>query len=244
LALLTENIQARGFALVQHSVTPSALESLRQGVQSCLISSQNSNVRNLCARIPEVAQYARSPEVLTLIANLLNAKPRLIRSILFTKSAESNWQILWHQDLAIAVRSRHEVAGYSGWSVKDGIRHVQPPVSVLEQMLTLRLHLDDTDEENGALEVSPGTHKLGRIPADQAADIARSRGTVVCRAKAGELLLMHPLLLHASKKALNDKPRRIIHLEYAACALSPPLEWAEFATEDAQGLTENKLLPV
>ena len=48
----------------------------------------------------------------------------------------------WHQDLSIAVKERHEVAGFGPWSVKEGVP-VQPPVEILESMLTLRLHLDD-----------------------------------------------------------------------------------------------------
>ncbi|MET0554472.1 MAG: phytanoyl-CoA dioxygenase, partial [Vicinamibacteria bacterium] len=32
----------------------------------------------------------------------------------------------------------------------------------------------------------------------------------------GDVLLMRPLLLHASSKAATDAPRRVLHVEYAA----------------------------
>ena len=49
--------------------------------------------------------------------------------------------------------------------MKAGNPHVQPPVAVLQRMLTLRLYLDHTDESNGALGVLRGSHKHGRMEA-------------------------------------------------------------------------------
>jgi len=38
----------------------------------------------------------------------------------------------------------------------------------VEGMVTLRLHLDETPAENGALRVVPGSHGLGVLSADAA----------------------------------------------------------------------------
>jgi hypothetical protein len=43
----------------------------------------------------------------------------------------------------------------------------------------------------------------------------------------GGVLLMRPLLLHASQKATRPARRRVIHLEYAACDLPSGLDWNE-----------------
>src|SRR5205807_4301579 len=86
-----------------------------------------------------------------------------VRAIYFDKSPEANWLVSWHQDLTLALRARAEVPGFGPWSTKDGIPHVQPPVELLQQMLSVRLHLDDADESNGALRVLPGSHRCERL---------------------------------------------------------------------------------
>lgn len=73
----------------------------------------------------------------------IGAGARPVRAVVFDKTPETNWSVAWHQDRTIVVRSRIAVEGFGPWSVKDGLIHVEPPVSVLEGMVTLRLHLDD-----------------------------------------------------------------------------------------------------
>jgi ectoine hydroxylase-related dioxygenase (phytanoyl-CoA dioxygenase family) len=119
------------------------------------------------------------------------------------------------------------VDGYSSWSVKDGVPHVQPPEEILEQMLTVRLHLDPAGQTNGALWVSPGSHRLGRLPASDAAPMAERNGKHLCVVRAGDALLMRPLILHASRKAASSAPRRVIHLEFTGASLPRSLAWAE-----------------
>jgi ectoine hydroxylase-related dioxygenase (phytanoyl-CoA dioxygenase family) len=183
----------------------------------------------VAAKVPNVHRLAQSQAIRSLVEPVLGADARLVRSILFTKSTEANWQVAWHQDLAIAVQQRAEVDGFVSWSMKDGVPHVQPPVHVLERMLSVRLHLDRADENNGALWLSPESHRLGRIPAGEAANVAGRLGKLLCAVNAGDALLFRPLTLHASRKATVDSPRRVIHLEFANVTLPPSLSWAESA---------------
>ncbi len=143
-----------------------------------------------------------------------------VRGILFDKTPQGNWKVPWHQDLSIAVASRVEVPGFEPWSIKDGVVHVQPPVQVLEAMVTLRLHLDDCGLDNGPLRVLPGTHLLGKVETPPAVP------EVVCCLPAGGALLMRPLLMHASSAATGPGRRRVIHLEFACESLPGGLEWA------------------
>ena len=152
-------------------------------------------------------------------------EPRPVRAIWFNKSAEANWLVAWHQDLAIAVRERVDVPGFVAWSVKEGVPHVQPPVEVLERMLTVRIHLDEANSENGALRVIGGTHRLGRLSAEQIATLREDRGETLCAAAARDALLMRPLLLHTSGRSTSDRPRRVLHIEYAGEELPGGLEW-------------------
>jgi ectoine hydroxylase-related dioxygenase (phytanoyl-CoA dioxygenase family) len=184
--------------------------------------------RNMLA-VPAVAALANSKKLLDLVQRHTGGEPRPVRAIWFNKSAQANWLVAWHQDLAIAVRERIETPGFEAWSVKESVPHVQPPVEVLEQMLTVRIHLDDADERNGALRVIPDSHRLGRLDADQIAGLREERGETLCAAAAGDALLMRPLLLHASGRSRNDRPRRVLHVEYAGHDLPSGLEWLTVA---------------
>src|SRR5204862_4238864 len=128
-----------------------------------------------------------------------------------------------HQDLTLAVRARAEVLGFGPWSVKDGVPHVQAPAELLEQMITLRLHLDDCDESNGALLVLSGSYRFGKIPTEQIRGLEKECPENVCKARAGEGLLMRPLLLHASSRSRSDGHRRVLHIEYSGFELQEPL---------------------
>jgi hypothetical protein len=176
-----------------------------------------------------IAELARAPRLVDLVRPHLPADPRPVRAIYFDKSADANWIVPWHQDLTLALREHRETAGFGPWSTKDGIPHVQPPAELLGRMLAVRLHLDDSDATNGALRVLPGTHRLGRLSAE---DIRRSRAEIpefLCVARAGDALLMRPLLLHASGKSSGDRHRRVIHIEYAGFALPDGLAWHDGA---------------
>lgn len=185
-------------------------------------------------RHTRVARLAHSEPILSKIRPHLPIEPKPVRGIYFDKTPESNWLVTWHQDLTLALRKKQDVPGFGPWSSKEGIPHVQPPVIMLERMLTIRLHLDKADETNGALRVLPGSHRLGRLDENQIRDHRKKDGEHVCEANAGDALLMRPLLLHASSRSIVPSHRRILHLEYAGFELPPVLEWHESASLDAE----------
>ena len=183
--------------------------------------------RNLMRRISAVAAVATSKKLMSLVEAATGAKAFPIRSIYFDKSPASNWLVPWHQDLSIATRCQVGLPGYETWSRKDGVPHVQPPVEVLEAMATVRLHLDDCDESNGALRVIPASHRQGRLAASRISEIRSREVDVLCLARAGDVLLMRPLLLHSSNRSLSPSRRRVVHLEYTSYRLPGELQWAE-----------------
>jgi hypothetical protein len=119
-------------------------------------------IRNLL-EVPEIRSLVRTEPVKALLENLLGANASAVRGMFFDKTASANWPVLWHQDLSLAVAEKHDIEGWTAWSVKNDVHHVQPPAYVLERMLTVRLHLDDCGEDNGPLKVLASTHGLGRI---------------------------------------------------------------------------------
>jgi ectoine hydroxylase-related dioxygenase (phytanoyl-CoA dioxygenase family) len=169
--------------------------------------------------------FAESKTVRNIVEKFLGKSAKVVRAIYFDKTTEANWKVPWHQDLTISVRQKQETEGFTAWSVKDKIHHVQPPIEILERMLALRIHLDTTDESNGALKILPATHKLGRLNATEIQNLKSKQTVHWCKAKKGDCLLMKPLLVHSSSAGTNPKNRRVIHLEFSADHLPNGLQF-------------------
>jgi ectoine hydroxylase-related dioxygenase (phytanoyl-CoA dioxygenase family) len=182
-------------------------------------------VRNLLRTSSRVLQFAASARLVSLLENVASSSVFPVRAIFFNKNSEANWLVPWHQDLAIAVAERIETPGFTGWSIKDETPHVHPPREVLESMVTVRLHLDNCDESNGALKVLPETHCHGKLGAADISKWTAKSEPVVCELSKGDILLMRPLVLHASSPAENPKHRRVLHVEYATQELPNGLKW-------------------
>jgi len=224
----TQRVEAHGFALVPSVLDAAWIERLLAAIEHAdpeLQFRRRGGLRHVASRVPAVAELAASLQIRDLVEPVLSSEAHLARSLLFDKTAAANWNVAWHQDLTLAVRKRVEVPGYTAWSVKDGVPHVQPPDEVLQRMLAVRIHLDDCGPENGALRVLPGSHREGRLSDD---DIDRWRSNVpevLCTARAGDVLLMRPLLLHASSAAVSPAHRRVLQFEFGAGPLPAGLHW-------------------
>lgn len=223
---MNASILNEGYQIVPEVLAFSEVEALRQSLRSLDVAPGH---RQLMRRVPAVAALAVSTKILNLVAAVLGEGAFPVRSIFFDKTPEANWLVPWHQDLTIAVDRQTNIPGYGPWSTKDGVAHVQPPTELLESMVTLRLHLDDCGEPSGALRIIPESHLSGRLNASQIAEMRSRRSEVLCAARAGDALLMRPLLLHSSAEAVSPIHRRIIHLEYAGCRLPAGLQWIESA---------------
>jgi ectoine hydroxylase-related dioxygenase (phytanoyl-CoA dioxygenase family) len=215
---LAHIVEAEGFAIV-----PSCLDEGTVQRVGAELGEFSYSKRNLLA-LPIVRELAASVAVRTLAEEVLGKRCFAVKGTFFNKTQESNWKVAWHQDLTIMVRERKEVAGFGPWTVKEGIAHVQPTAEVQSRILAIRLHLDASEADNGPLRVIPGSHNRGRLSSEQVSAYQKE-DSVVCRVPHGGALLMRPLLLHASSACMNQKPRRVIHLEFSADELSDGLEW-------------------
>ena len=122
-----------------------------------------------------------------IAAGLIGPGAFPVRAVLFDKTPDANWIVAWHQDRTIVVRERVEVEGFGPWSTKDGLLHVAPPIGVLEGMATLRLHLDDCDDDNAPLRIALASHRLGYVPASDAGSRAEALPQHTCHATAGDV---------------------------------------------------------
>jgi ectoine hydroxylase-related dioxygenase (phytanoyl-CoA dioxygenase family) len=211
-----------GFLIVENVLAIDVVGQIRTMLDA--LQQDRTNVRNVLAAAPRIRELLQSDGVFELARELFAGEPLLTRAILFDKKPGANWAVGWHQDITVAVLKRLDVPGFAGWSVKEGITHVHPPVDVLQQMVTVRLHIDDCANENGPLEVLPSSHVHGRLSDEQLGRWSQ-RPAVTCVAAAGSAILMRPLLIHRSPPAKAPAHRRVLHLEFAAAGLPGGLEW-------------------
>ena len=219
--------QKKGFVLLKNVIQIKQIETLILALNSFDDKTKPYGIRDLMRKIPQIAELANSAPLLTVAQNFLGDNARPIRSVFFDKIPQANWNVAWHQDTSIAVSEQMDLSGFKLWTQKQGVTYVQPPEKYLENILTLRVHLDDAKTENGVLRVIAKTHQQGRINAANIATLVEQSNPVECIAKKGDILVMNPLLLHSSRKAIRVKHRRIIHLEYSTMNLPAPLKWHE-----------------
>jgi ectoine hydroxylase-related dioxygenase (phytanoyl-CoA dioxygenase family) len=217
---LARRVEVDGLAIVSSCLDEQILQSL-----SVILDGARHAQRNLL-RLSPVRDLAVMASVKQLVGSVLGSDCFAVRGILFNKTRESNWKVVWHQDRTIAVRERRDIAGFGPWTMKASVPHVQPPHRIMAKLLAIRLHLDESDENNGPLRVIPGSHREGLLSAQHIAAL-KERPSTTCTVPRGGAILMRPLLLHASSACLKPVQRRVIHLEFAADELPDGLEWYE-----------------
>jgi Phytanoyl-CoA dioxygenase (PhyH) len=221
---------------------------IEQVVSEPLLSPLRDHFSHVAVDLPGARGFDLSQNKLTLISNHLGSLARSlagqpvkpVRILFFDKTPDSNWSVPWHQDRTIAVKQRYDVPGFGPWSVKNGVAHVEPPVEILESMLTLRLFVDDCGVENGPLEVARGSHRVGRIAADQVKEAAAGCEIFIGIGRAGDVLAMKLLAIHRSKRSAAADHRRVLHIDYASQDLPSPLEWAVASDMLATGVGDTE----
>ncbi len=227
-----EQLESDGFIILRKILDDKTISHLLEELSlinkvASIISKRKDvyGVRDLLNLSPKIKAFAESSLVESISKKYLGEKAKLVRAIYFDKTSNANWKVPWHQDLTIAVKERIDTSKFSAWTRKAEIDHVQPPIEILERMLTLRFHLDKSAETNGALKVLTGSHKFGRLSATEIQKIKSNQLVHLCKTEKGDCLLMKPLLLHASSAGSDPKHRRVIHFEFSADDLPNGLTW-------------------
>ncbi|WP_462251172.1 phytanoyl-CoA dioxygenase family protein [Ekhidna sp.] len=225
-----KRLESRGYIITHHVYTKR--EVAKMG--SILHHYKNENpgtssevyaIRNLIGKVPDLRQLVLNNNLKKILSKI-DENLFLTKAIYFDKPAQSNWYVTWHQDTTINVKEKKEVKGFENWTKKEDFFGVQPPKDILNNTVTIRIHLDDTTDENGALKVLPGSHKK-RLSDEEVTLITQNSIPTVCEVRAGGIQIMKPLILHASSKTTNNKNRRVIHLEFDSKELPDELMWAE-----------------
>jgi hypothetical protein len=201
------------------------LQNSEQSGTSFLITKDLVAIRQLIKNVPDLSDLLFNEKLTELISNLSQSNYFLTKSIYFDKPIQSNWFVAYHQDLSISVDKKADLKNYVNWTFKKGQYGVQPPIEVLKDTITIRIHLDKTDNGNGALKVIPKSHLNGIIRVES--KNWNIKNEFICEVEKGGVMLMKPLTIHASSRTTNGKQRRVIHLEFNKHKLAEPLAWLE-----------------
>jgi hypothetical protein len=225
-----EHLEVCGYASLPRVFTQTQTEWMTAELQQCCAQPQPAvraaasevyAARDLLRLCPAVITWWCQPVLVDLIRHVLGPQAGLVRGLLFDKPPASSWAVPWHKDRSIVIRAPQvRSAAYSPPRLKADLWHCEPPESVLQRMLALRIHLDPSTVENGPLSVVSGSHRHG------------PQGEVVqLLADTGDVLAMRPLIDHASPHSAPHctSHRRVIHLEFSADPQLPDdYEWNEF----------------
>jgi ectoine hydroxylase-related dioxygenase (phytanoyl-CoA dioxygenase family) len=187
---------------------------------------RQGGVRHLLGN-PTVRRVLSDRRLAVAIRDVVDEPLVAVKATLFDKTALANWHVQWHQDRVISVAERLDISGYGPWTIKKGVHHVEAPQRVLEQMVAIRIHLDQSSLANGPLRVIPGSHRLGKLAEAKIATLVASSDQIHLSLQQGSILLMRPLLLHASSPTANPAHRRVLHVELAPQSAIAPLLWHE-----------------
>lgn len=228
-----EQYFANGYTVIEDIFSEDEIEAVLNEIVKVSTGSpvfRKSNdlfaIRQFLKQVPEAVSFIFTEKLKNLITTVFGEGYFVVKSIYFDKPEHSNWFVAFHQDLTISVEKKSDVDGYGPWTVKQDQFAVQPPIDILENNFTIRIHLDDTDNENGALKVIPGSHVKGVIRFESPEESGGVK--VFCPVKKGGVMLMSPLLFHASNRTTNNKKRRVIHIEFSNQQLPEGLNWSEF----------------
>lgn len=225
-------LTANGFAVINNIFSEEEVEKISEAIQN-IDSSKNTfrksedlfAIRQFLKEIPEVKDLIFNENLKAIIKKIFGENYFVVKSIYFDKPKKSNWYVAYHQDLTISVDKKLELENFGPWTTKQNQFAVQPPLDILENIFTVRIHLDDTDENNGALKVVPKSHAKG-IYRPETIDWNVETETI-CNVEKGGIMLMKPLLLHGSNRTTNGKKRRVIHIEFSNRELPEELNWSE-----------------
>jgi Phytanoyl-CoA dioxygenase (PhyH) len=213
-----------GYALVPQLLSVPDCEAVAGYLAHALIESKSTRSLLSLRWCAELAAHIRQHPA---VSAMMPADYVAVQCTYFEKSPTHNWLVPIHQDLSIPVAQRVDYPSLNGWSQKEDALYVQAPPEVLQQLVAVRVHLDDCTADDGPLRVVPGSHVKGVLTPDEAIALREADTEVVCTAARGAALLLRPLLLHASSKSTGTSQRRVLHYLFGPSQLPLGLQWRQ-----------------
>ncbi|WP_026754502.1 WYL domain-containing protein [Sediminibacter sp. Hel_I_10] len=228
LRTIAKRLEFKGFGILNHVYSKRDIRKLK--VQFDTYIKENDEraygMREVLKKMPEIREILFNKNLRRLV-KAIDKKAFLTKAIYFDKSPKDNWYVTWHQDIPIHVSEKIETEGFEAWTIKNDNIGVRPPEEFSKNTFAMRIHLDDTSQKNGALQIIPGSHKK-QLNDDDIALITSSSIPFVSEVSSGGVQLLKPLVLHASSKSKIQRRRRVIHLEFASMPLPNGLTYSEY----------------
>ena len=228
-------INSEGFAIIDKVYSENEIAKIISEIEKVTESeTENSTfrksedlfaIRQFLKEIPETLNFIFNQNLKEIIKLNFGENYFITKSIYFDKPEKSNWFVAYHQDLTISVDRKVEIENYENWTTKQNQFAVQPPKEILEQNFTIRIHIDKTTKENGALKVLNKSHRKGIVRTENIE--LENEIETICEVEKGGIMIMKPLIFHASNKTTNNERRRVIHIEFSNQKLPNKLEWSE-----------------
>ena len=228
-------INSEGFAIIDKVYSEIEIEKIISEIEKVTENkTENSTfrksqdlfaIRQFHKEIPETLNFIFNQNLREIIKLNFGENYFITKSIFFDKPEKSNWFVAYHQDLTISVDKKVEIENYENWTTKQNQFAVQPPKEILEQNFTIRIHIDKTTNENGALKVLNKSHRRGIVRTENIE--LENEIETICEVEKGGIMIMKPLIFHASNKTTNNERRRVIHIEFSNQKLPNELEWSE-----------------
>ena len=228
-------INSKGFAIINDIYSENEIEKIIAEIEKVTENkTENSTfrksedlfaIRQFHKEIPKTLNLIFNENLNQIIKQNFGENYFITKSIYFDKPEKSNWFVSYHQDLTISVDKKVEIENFKNWTTKQNQFAVQPLKEILEQNFTIRIHIDKTTKQNGALKVLNKSHRKGIVRTENI-EIENEIETI-CEVEKGGIMIMKPLLFHASNKTTNNKRRRVIHIEFSNQNLPNELEWSE-----------------
>ncbi|MCH5596508.1 phytanoyl-CoA dioxygenase family protein [Niabella ginsengisoli] len=233
LQMYRNEISELGFSIIENIYSPCEIEKIIGCIDQAALSNRETfrkssdlfAIRQFLKEVPSVQPLVFNNKLKEIIQELFGKDYFVVKSIYFDKPETSNWYVSYHQDLTISVDKKIDREDFGPWTTKQNQFAVQPPINILKSNFTIRIHLDETDENNGALKVIEKSHLKG-IYRPETIDWAIETEKV-CKVAKGGIMIMKPLTLHGSNRTTNKQRRRVIHIEFSNAKLPEGLNWSE-----------------
>ncbi|WP_035651720.1 phytanoyl-CoA dioxygenase family protein [Flavobacterium sp. ASV13] len=231
----SNEVENEGYSIINNVFTENEIENLISLIENKTENNPENDtfrksqdlfaIRQFHKEIPETLPYIFNQNLQNIIETTFGKGYFITKSIYFDKPEKSNWFVAYHQDLTISVDKKIDVENFENWTIKQNQFAVQPPTEILENNFTIRIHIDKTTKDNGALKVINNSHSKGILRIENL-DFKKEKESI-CEVEKGGIMIMKPLLFHASNKTTNNERRRVIHIEFSKQKLPNGLEWSE-----------------